>query len=620
MAQETPDSTAAAVEEQPLDTRQEKQPPSSAHPSEKSQGVVESKSEANPAPPGPLGGPVGPSGPGGGKPFGPGMGPAVEYPQGPKLYSIIISLYLAGFLTALDRTIIVNAIPHITNEFNSIDDVGWYGSAYLLTFCAFQLLFGKIYSFYNPKWVFLTAVVIFEIGSAICGAAPNSTVLIVGRAIAGLGSSGIFGGSVIITFFTVPLHMRPIYSGIVSVIFAIASVTGPLIGGGFTEHVTWRWCFYINLPIGAVTMVVLVLVLQMPPARKAGTPIREQFLQMDPLGNLCLIPGVVCLLLALQWGGATYAWNNGRIIALLVLAGVLLMAFVGIQIWLQEKATIPPRVIKQRSIAAGVAFTLMVTAAMMTFTYYLPIWFQAIKSASPVHSGVMMLPTVISSAVASLIAGFLINRLGYYTPFMIGGSVLMSIGAGLLTTFTPHISEGKWIGYQILWAVGCGMSMQQASLAAQAVLPRQDAPIGISLIFFAQSLGGSVFLSVDQAIYSNKLSANLGDIANLTDSGVTSIQDRVSPQDLPRFLNGYNDAVIDVFRVALAASCACVMASALMEWKSVKAQKGGPGGPSGPGGPGAPGPGQPGMGPEKGPSAANGATTMKPNGDASTQV
>ncbi|KAF7128635.1 hypothetical protein CNMCM5793_003486 [Aspergillus hiratsukae] len=349
--------------EQPPNAQQEKQAAPSAlpsdHRSEKPQNVIETTPEVKPGPPG---------GPGG-KPFGPGIGPAVEYPKGLKLFSIIVSLYLAGFLTALDRTIIVNAIPYITNEFGSLDDVGWYGSAYLLTFCAYQLLFGKIYSFYNPKWVFLSAVVIFEIGSAICGAAPNSTVLIVGRAIAGLGSSGIFGGSVIITFFTVPLHMRPIYSGIVSVIFAIASVTGPLVGGGFTEHVTWRWCFYINLPIGAVTIVAIALVLQMPPARKAGTPLREQFLQMDPLGNLCLIPGVVCLLLALKWGGPTYAWNNGRIIALLALAGVLLLAFIGIQIWLQDKATIPPRVIKQRSIAAGVAFTIMVTAAMMTFTY-----------------------------------------------------------------------------------------------------------------------------------------------------------------------------------------------------------------------------------------------------------
>jgi MFS family permease len=515
----------------------------------------------------------------------------------------------------------VNAIPSITNQFNSIDGIGWYGSAYLLTFYAFQLLFGKIYSFYNPKWVFVTAVVIFEIGSAICGAAPNSTALIIGRAIAGLGSSGIFGGSVIITFFTVPLHLRPIFSGIVSVIIALASVTGPLIGGGFTEHVTWRWCFYLNLPIGAVAIGVIMLVLKMPPARKAGTPIREQVLQMDPLGNLCLMPGVVCLLLALQWGGGTYAWNSGRVIALLVLAVVLLLAFIAIQIWLPDTATIPPRVMKQRSIAAGVFFTLVVTAAMMTFNYYLPIWFQAIKFASPVHSGVMMLPTVISSAVASLISGFLINRIGYYTPFMVGGSVLMSIGAGFMTTFTPHISKGTWIGYQILWAVGCGISMssapllsfaalltytlgmQQASLAAQAVLPHSDAPIGISLIFFAQSLGGSVFLSVDQAIYRNKLSAtnyqpNLGDLANVTASGVTSIRDHLSPQDLPRFLAGYNGAVMDVFRVALATSCACVIASVFMEWKSVKAEKGGMEKPAGLPGPGGPGSGGPGVSPE----------------------
>ncbi|KAJ5998034.1 hypothetical protein N7522_009694 [Penicillium canescens] len=605
--------------ENSLEAQQEKQTPpstlSSDHQSAKSQNVVESNTEAKPGPPG---------GPGGGdRPFGPGMGPPVEYPKGLKLYSIIIPLYFTAFLTALDRTIIVNAIPSITNQFNSIDDVGWYGSAYLLTFCAFQLLFGKIYSFYNPKWVFVTAVVIFEIGSAICGAAPNSVALIIGRAIAGLGSSGIFGGSVIITFFTVPLHLRPIFSGIVSLIFALASVTGPLIGGGFTENVTWRWCFYLNLPIGAVAIVAIMLVLKMPPARKAGTPMREQFLQMDPLGNLCLIPGVVCLLLALQWGGETYAWNSGRVIALLVLAVVLLLAFIGIQIWRPDTATIPPRVMKQRSIAAGVVFTLMVTAAMMTFTYYLPIWFQAIKSASPVHSGVMMLPTVISSAAASLISGFLINRIGYYTPFMIGGSVLMSIGAGLMTTFTPHMSEGKWIGYQILWAVGCGMSMQQASLAAQAVLPRPDAPIGISLVFFAQSLGGSVFLSVDQAIYSNKLSANLGALANVTASGVTSIQDHVRSQDLPRFLTGYNGAVMDVFRVALAASCACVVASVFMEWKNVKAEKGGmgkPAGPGVPGGPGGPGSGGPGVSPEKGPSTGDGSTTMKPNGDADAQV
>ncbi|OQE20272.1 hypothetical protein PENFLA_c017G02459 [Penicillium flavigenum] len=230
----------------------------------------------------------------------------------------------------------------------------------------------------------------------------------------------------------------------------------------------------------------------------------------------------------------------------------------------------------------------------MTFNYYLPIWFQAIKFASPVHSGVMILPTAISSAVASLISGFLINHIGYYTPFMISGSVLMSIGAGFMTIFTPHISEGQWIGYQILWAV----------VGEHAT----------------SSLGGSVFLSVDQAIYSNELSANLGDLANVTASEVTSIRDDLSPQDLPRFLTGYNGAVMDVFRVALATSCTCVVASILMEWKSVKAEKGGMENPAGPAGPGGPGPGGPGVSPEKGPSSTSEATTPNPNGDAGAQV
>lgn len=174
-------------------------------------------------------------------------GAPTQYPTGLHLYSLISALYLAGFLFALDRTILVNAIPTITAQFDSISDIGWYGSAYLFTFCCFQLLFGKIYAFYNGKWVFMTAVAIFLVGSAICGAATSSVMLIIGRAIAGLGSSGIFGGSVIITFFSVPLHLRPIYAGIVGVVFAVASIVAPLIGGALTQHASWRWCFWINI-------------------------------------------------------------------------------------------------------------------------------------------------------------------------------------------------------------------------------------------------------------------------------------------------------------------------------------------------------------------------------------
>lgn len=352
----------------------------------------------------------------------------------------------------------VNAIPTITAKFDSIGDIGWYGSAYLFTFCCFQLLFGKIYTFYNAKWVFMIAVVIFLVGSAICGAASSSIVLIVGRAIAGLGSSGIFGGSVIITFFTVPLHMRPIYSGIVGIVFAVASIVGPLIGGALTQHASWRWCFFINLPVGAVTLAITFVTLQLPPAKKAGTKLMDQAKQMDPLGNLCLMPAVICLLLALEWGGSTYAWSNGRIIALLVVAIVLGIAFIAIQIWLQDKATVPPRLFKQRSMAAAFVYTLGVTGSMMTLTYYLPVWFQAIKSASPTRSGVMMLPMVVPSGVAGLISGFAISKLvGFYTPFMLTCAALMSIGAGLLTTFEPTTGQGEWIGYQFIWGFGAGM-------------------------------------------------------------------------------------------------------------------------------------------------------------------
>lgn len=153
-------------------------------------------------------------------------------------------MFTAAFLVALDRTIIATAIPKITDDFHSLGDIGWYASAYLLTACSFQLLTGRIYTFYNPKWVFLINIAIFEIGSIICGAAPNSTAFIVGRAVAGLGSSGMFSGVIILMVHTVPLHKRPAYTGVFGMVFGVASVIGPLLGGAFTDGPSWRWCFW----------------------------------------------------------------------------------------------------------------------------------------------------------------------------------------------------------------------------------------------------------------------------------------------------------------------------------------------------------------------------------------
>lgn len=171
--------------------------------------------------------------------------PEVEYPTSIKLLLITIALCLTVFCIALDNTIIATAIPKITDHFKAIDDIAWYGSAYLLTTCSFQLFFGKLYSFLSLKWVFLVALFIFELGSFVCGIAPTSTALIVGRAVAGVGSAGLFSGAILIIANSVPLRKRPSYTGLIGAMYGLASVAGPLMGGAFTDHLTWRWCFYM---------------------------------------------------------------------------------------------------------------------------------------------------------------------------------------------------------------------------------------------------------------------------------------------------------------------------------------------------------------------------------------
>ncbi|KAF4624131.1 hypothetical protein G7Y89_g14042 [Cudoniella acicularis] len=501
-----------------------------------------------------------------------------EYPTGAKLAMIMISLFLAIFLVALDRTIIATAIPQITNDFDSLDDIGWYGSTYMLTSCAFQLLFGKLYTFYSMKWVFLSAILLFEIGSAIDGAAPNSVVFIVGRAIAGLGSSGIFSGAIIIMTQSVPLEKRGAYQGGFGAVFGWASVIGPLLGGefnfnpgwvtikadkhigAFTTHVTWRWCFYINLPIGAVTAIIIALRFNISPPKQTAKSIREKVAQLDPIGTMFFLPGVICLLLALQWGGFTYAWGSSRIIALLVLSGLLLLGFVAVQIWQRDNATVPPRIITQHSIASGFFYAFVVGSAMMILVYFIAIWFQSIQNVSAYEAGIRMLPFVLSLVVGSIMAGIFIGVVGYYTQFMIIGTIFMSVGAGLLTTFDTQTTTAKWIGYQILFGFGLGLGMQMPSMAAQTVLKDSDVPIGASLMFFAQWLGGSIFISVGQNVLSSKLASGLSAIPGFDPKyviayGATDFRKYVPEELIGVVLTVYNAALTKVFEVALILSC-----------------------------------------------------------------
>lgn len=222
-------------------------------------------------------------------------------------------------------------------------------------------------------------ITLFEIGSALCGAAPSSTALIVGRAIAGLGWAGIQNGGIAIVIPLIPLAKRPVFQGFFGAMMGVGQVVGPLIGGAFTTDVTWRWCFYINLPVGGFAVLIMLLVLQPKPPAQPGLSVKEQLQKLDLLGELFLCPSIVSLLLALQWGGTTYAWSSGREIGLFVVFGVCLIAFVLVQIFMQKTATIPGRILKNRSILSGIWVAFCNGAYFTTILYYVPVWFQAIK-------------------------------------------------------------------------------------------------------------------------------------------------------------------------------------------------------------------------------------------------
>ncbi|KAF9882704.1 hypothetical protein FE257_005512 [Aspergillus nanangensis] len=496
-----------------------------------------------------------------------------------KLICLTIALLLSMFCVSLDGTILATAIPKITNQFDSLDDVGWYGSSYLFTTCAMQLMFGKFYTFFSTKWVFIIAVGIFEVGSLICGVAPNSIALIVGRSIAGIGAAGIFSGAIIAIAISVPLRHRPIYTAILSTMHGVSSVAGPLLGGVFTDKSTWRWCFYINLPMGAITILFTMIFMPPLPATQGDLPWKEQVKRLDLIGTFFLIPSVILVLLALQWGGSKYPWNDGRVIALLVVSGVLAIIFFAVQIWQKDRATIPMRLLKNRNILGAAWFGISLGASLFIFTYYLPIWFQAVKGVSATKSGIMNLPSILGLVIFSLVGGAIASWIGYYTPLLIASSAITAVGAGMLSTLEVNSSIGYWFGYQVLLAVGAGLGAQNVILVAQAAVPITDMAMATTLLTFTQTLSSAVFLSVGQSVFQNQLIVNLHQYAPSVDAsaviagGVTAIRDNVSSKLLPSALAAYNDSIMQTFYVAVAMAALSLVGALCLDWISLKDSK-----------------------------------------------
>ena len=346
----------------------------------------------------------------------------------------------------LDRSILATAIPKITSEFNSIDDVAWYGSSYLLTTCAFQLPFGKLYAEFTAKWVFIAALAIFEIGSIVAAAAPSSVALIVGRAIQGVGCAGAMTGGMTILALALPVHKRPAFGGILAGVSGISQIVAPALGGVLTQRATWRWCFWINLPLGGITVLVVLFLVKLPPKPKS-TALADPagfVRKLDPVGTALLIPALVSLLLSLQWGGFAYAWANWRVILCFVLFGVLILVWFYLQHREGDAATLPLRIARQRSIAAGMLFLLCATGSLFVVVYYVPIWFQSVRRLSAEDSGVNFLAAMAAMTVSVISGGVLATKSGYYVPQMIVSTVLTSVAAGLIYRYDADTSTAYW--------------------------------------------------------------------------------------------------------------------------------------------------------------------------------
>ncbi|KAI1177516.1 putative gliotoxin efflux pump [Nemania sp. FL0916] len=433
----------------------------------------------------------------------------VEYPPAWRQVIIVAGLLLGIFLAGLDINIIATAIPAITNAFNSLSEAGWYGSAFFLAYAALQSVWGKAYKYFDMKFVFLASMVVFEIGCLIGGIAPNSAALIVGRVIQGAGAAGILLGCYSIANFVSPPDKVPIIIGMVGTIFSVASVIGPLIGGVFTStpHLTWRWCFYINLPIGGVPIFIIFFFFKTPPQAKIANnePLKEIALSFDPLGVILFAGALVSYILALTWGGTEMAWNSSTIIGLFIGWILLTIVFVANEFWQGERALVVIRLLKKRDMWVNCLFLFFFYGSYFAVVYNIPTYFQATEGLSPRDSGIRTIPIIGATSVFSFVSSVLIGKYGKYMLFEIVGVVISAVAGGLIYTLDIDTDLGKQIGYQLLLGIGIGWVVQIPPIVAGVVNTNADKAIGLAAVLVVQFYSASLAISASSAITNNLL-------------------------------------------------------------------------------------------------------------------
>ncbi|KAF9339143.1 hypothetical protein BGZ91_006905 [Linnemannia elongata] len=432
-------------------------------------------------------------------------------PTGIRRFLLFAGLFLGCFLASLDITIVATALPQISSDFNAQSQMAWIATAYLLAYTTFQSLYGRFSDIFGIKPMYLFACGIFLVGSIGCGAASTMIMLIVFRALQGIGGAGLFSLMMIMvsTMFE-DLAERARYQTLGWLAFGIAGVTGPLLGGVFVEHSTWRWCFYMNIPIGAVGFLMVAKFYQIPFERSEN--LKTKLRRVDYVGVLFIIASVLCLLLPLNWGGTTYAWNSAVIIVLLCLCFVFIAALVFIELRALEPV-LPMTLFLNREVALACAVNGLMGLVFTGCTYYVPLYFQVVKGVSTTDSGLRLMPCIIGAVFSTGASSILLSKLKDYRIFITLGTATLTLAVGLFIMFDEGTSLAEQLIFVLIMGLGQGLIYQNCVLACQDCTDPKDMAVATSLVAFINSIGNAVGVAICAAVINNALNSNLAKLS-----------------------------------------------------------------------------------------------------------
>jgi EmrB/QacA subfamily drug resistance transporter len=470
--------------------------------------------------------------------------------SGRALTTVFVALMLGMFLAALDQTIVSTALPTIVGELGGLDHLSWVVTAYLLASTVSTPLYGKLGDMVGRKPVFIAAIVIFLVGSMLSGLSQTMIQLIVFRALQGLGAGGLIVGAQAILADIIPPRRRGRYMGLMGAVFAVSSVAGPLLGGFLVDNLSWRWVFYVNMPIGALALAIVVfrLHLHVPHTRH----------RVDYIGAGLLAGGVGALILMTTWGGNQYAWGSVEILGLAFAGIAMLAAF----IWQERRAAepiIPLTLFRSGTFRLASAMGFMIGIAMFGAIVYLPLFLQLVYGASPTSSGLRMIPLMAGLLTAAVLSGRAITRFGRYKVYPVVGTAVIVVGMYLLSRLS--VGSDAWVASlsMLVVGVGLGLVMQVLVLIVQNDARPQDMGVVTSTATFFRSVGGSFGVALFGAIFASRLTSELtrlpeGVVAKLGDVGAIdpARAKQLPPEVHADFLQIFANALHGVFLVGMA--------------------------------------------------------------------